>query len=117
MQGGEEVWTEDVLNLGVLPDMLIRSAAKRFENEGGVVLDSTSASGAAVHPNGVALDVSGGNESSSEASESKRNVVSSKILLDCMGHASPIVRQSRCGACTKVHQHCEVCHGHVPSAM
>ena len=99
MQGGEEVWTKDVLNLGVLPDALIRSAAKRFKSAGGVVLDRTAANGAAVHPNGVALDIGGGEEPSSEAAEPVRNVVSSKLLLDCMGHASPIVRQSRCGAC------------------
>lgn len=95
VQGGEEVWTKDVLNLGVLPDTLISSAAKRFQDAGGVLLDCTAANGATVHPNGVALNISCGSTASEESSSTRTNTIS-KLLLDCMGHASPIVRQSRC---------------------
>lgn len=83
-----------MLNLGVRPDDLISSAGERFRASGGAVLDCTAASEATVHTNGVALHVSGGSSTGSEA-EPLRSKVTSKVLLDCMGHASPVVRQSR----------------------
>lgn len=40
-----EVWTRDVLNIGVSPDVLIQTMRKRLEECGGVVLDSTRLQG------------------------------------------------------------------------
>lgn len=55
MQGGKDVWTRDVLNLGLKPSMLIERVAKRFAAAGGTILDSTPATGVTIHPNGAAI--------------------------------------------------------------
>ena len=85
MQGGKDIWTRDVLNLGVKPDVMVPLAAERFKAAGGAVLDETSAAGFNVHPNGVAI---------SRGEDSKP--LTARLILDCMGHSSPIVRQIRC---------------------
>jgi lycopene cyclase CruP len=92
-QGGDPLWTRDVLNLGVKPDILVAAAAERFRKAGGIVLDCTSASGAVVHPDGVSMAVSGGQL---DGDDPERKDVTCKLLLDSMGHSSPIVRQARC---------------------
>jgi hypothetical protein len=84
----------------------------KLEAAGGAVLDSTQLLGLEVHPDGVALQVSGpppaassgdGSTTSSNSSGggggggSTRRVVA-RLVLDCMGHQSPIVRQIRCVA-------------------
>jgi lycopene cyclase CruP len=83
-QGGPDIWTEDVLNLGVKPDTLIQRAAERFEAAGGRILSETSVSSVCVHNDAVAVGIG-----------SDRAPVTARLLLDCMGHASPIVRQIR----------------------
>lgn len=93
MQGGEDVWTTNVLNLGVRPDKLIETVKQRFEAAGGVVIDEQAAQGAVVHPDGVSLTLPG-----DESAE--RTQATCRLLLDCMGHASPIVRQVRCASPT-----------------
>ena len=55
---------------------------RRFEKEGGTVLEKTAAEGVVVHPNGVELRL--GND---------RPVLTGRLLIDCMGNASPLVRQ------------------------
>lgn len=107
LQGGEEVWTKDVLNLGVSPSKLIELATKRFKENGGVVMDCATASGATVHPNGVALNLSDSQDSSNGTEQP--GLVSSKLLLDCMGHASPIVRQNRCARICSISHLCTYC--------
>ena len=83
VQGSEDVWTRDVLNLGVSPDMLITKVTQRLKELGGVILDNTSVTGITVHPDGVCMTT--GTDS-----------ITTKLTVDCMGHASPIVRQIRC---------------------
>ena len=85
MQGEAEIWTEDVLNLGVRPDVMIPLVAERFRAAGGVVLDKTAATSFTVHDDGVAVGLGDDGER-----------LTARLLLDCMGHASPIVRQLRC---------------------
>lgn len=89
VQGGEDVWTTDVLNLGIRPDKLIETVRRRFEAAGGSVIDERAAQGAVVHLDGVALPMP-------DARPDERSQVTCRLLLDCMGHASPIVRQVRC---------------------
>lgn len=91
LQGGEDIWTKDVLNLGVKPDKMVETAARRFRDAGGTVLDRTAASGFTVHPDGVAIAVGDNGE----------KPLTGRLLIDCMGHSSPIVRQIRC-ACRSV---------------
>lgn len=84
--GGQDVWTENVLNLGVRPDWLIDKVRRRFEQKGGKILEKTAAEGVVVHPNAVELRL-GGN----------RAALTGRLLIDCMGNASPLVRQLRRG--------------------
>jgi hypothetical protein len=84
--GPFELLTRDVLNLGVYPSVLIAKARARFESKGGVVLEKAGLDGVKVGPDGVLLDVPG-----------RQGGVSARLLLDCMGNASPITRQIRYG--------------------
>eukprot|EP00892_Ulva_mutabilis_P010734 jgi/Ulvmu1/8032/UM004_0269.1 len=89
-KGGPDVWTSDVLNLGVSPAKLIETVKQRFEAAGGTIIDEQAAGGAVVHPDGVALRLP-------DAGPDERSQATCRLLLDCMGHASPIVRQVRRG--------------------
>ena len=140
--GGEDVWTRDVLNLGVRPDRLIakvrmcvlfvlghrqhfnqshmfdnqssllswmlrglRQVRQRFEAAGGTVLEMTGAEGVAVHPNGVSLDIPKKDSAQAQASNGTQPEgaaadgagITGRLLIDCMGNFSPIVRQARWG--------------------
>mmetsp|Transcript_34903 Transcript_34903/g.98967 ORF Transcript_34903/g.98967 Transcript_34903/m.98967 type:complete len:622 (-) Transcript_34903:425-2290(-) len=83
----EAVWTKDVLNLGVAPAKLVKCARKRFEDAGGLVFERTGVQGIAVHPNGAALKLD----------SPERTGITTRLVLDCMGHGSPITRQLRWG--------------------
>jgi lycopene cyclase CruP len=48
-----------------------------------------------VHPDGVRLELASGG--SSNTGVSGVSGVSARLVLDCMGHASPVVRQARWG--------------------
>eukprot|EP00953_Heterococcus_sp_UTEX-ZZ885_P013004 7436-Heterococcus_DN1.PRE.3 len=82
---GCDTYARDCLNLGVEPDMLIQKARARFESAGGTVLENTSITGIAVKPNGAEISV---------ASDSP---LTARLVLDCMGNGSPLVRQMRWG--------------------
>ncbi|KAI3426308.1 hypothetical protein D9Q98_008681 [Chlorella vulgaris] len=88
---GAEVWTRDVLNLGVSPARLVAAARRRFEAAGGRVMEETPLSGVRVHPDGVSLQLGSG--SNGEGPQQ----LTAALLLDSMGHASPIVQQVRWG--------------------
>lgn len=87
--GGKDIWTRDVLNLGVSPAQLVSKARQRFEERGGLVIESTSLERVFVHPNGVQLRLQKGTDPPA--------AVAAKLLVDCMGNQSPIVRQVRHG--------------------
>ncbi|CAK0769871.1 hypothetical protein CVIRNUC_003711 [Coccomyxa viridis] len=106
--GGQDVWTRDVLNLGVRPDKAIAKVRERFEEAGGQVYEFAAAGGVNVHPNGVSLVMpetearqrSTGNGASASANgtpDADALGVSGRLLIDCMGNFSPIVRQARWG--------------------
>jgi hypothetical protein len=84
---GYECLTPDVLNLGVAPSLLLERVAKRFTELGGVIKEQTRLSGVCVSELiGSALDL-GENE----------EPVTARLVLDCMGNASPISAQQRYG--------------------
>lgn len=86
---GYECFTPNVLNLGVSPTLLLSQASARFQSLGGVVLDKTPIRGICVsEAEGTALDLSKDDED---------NIVTSRLVLDCMGNNSPITRQQRHG--------------------
>ena len=81
---GKEVWVEDVLNIGVDPVYLLETLKNKFIQAGGKLLENTAFKSATVHPNGLSII----------AGEEK---LTTRLLIDAMGHFSPIVQQVRKG--------------------
>ena len=79
--GGTEVWVEDVLNIGVDPVYLLATLKTRFLAAGGKLLENTPFTEAVVHPDGVMVN----------------NQLKTRLLIDAMGHFSPISQQARQG--------------------
>ncbi|MCM0593665.1 MAG: FAD-binding oxidoreductase [Gloeotrichia echinulata IR180] len=79
--GGTEVWVEDVLNIGVDPVYLLATLKTKFLALGGDLLENTPFSEAVVHPDGVMVN----------------NQFKTRLLIDAMGHFSPISQQARQG--------------------
>jgi lycopene cyclase CruP len=79
--GGTEVWVEDVLNIGVDPIYLLETLKNRFLAVGGKLFEHTPFQEAVVHPDGVIVN----------------DQFSARLLLDAMGHFSPISKQARQG--------------------
>lgn len=84
--GGQELWVRDVLNLGINPVILLEFLKQRFLEVGGQLLEHTSFFGVTVHPDGIAVKRQQGEPH-----------LTARLLLDVMGHASPIAAQARNG--------------------
>lgn len=82
---GVDTYCPDVLNLGVKPHVLVERAQKRFKEAGGVVMEYTAIENLTVHPDGARVSLTG------------KPALTSRLVLDCMGNGSPLVRQSRWG--------------------
>ncbi len=80
---GPEIWVEDILNIGIDPVFLLETLKLKFLAAGGKLFEETIFTAAIVHPDGVL--VKGGDE------------FKTRLLIDTMGHFSPIVRQARQG--------------------
>lgn len=87
-QGGKDLWVKDILNIGVDPVYLLEILKQKFLTAGGKLFEQTAFQGASTHPDGVSVEVI-----------TKENAVSTRItgrlLLDVMGHFSPIAKQAR----------------------
>ncbi len=83
-QEGEEVWVKDVLNIGVDPVYLLEQLKQKFLHAGGKLLENTAFKSATVHPNGIVV-------------ETGEHSIKTRLLIDAMGHFSPIVKQARKG--------------------
>ncbi len=83
--GGKDIWVKDVLNIGVDPIYLLEILKNKFIAWGGVLLENTVFKGATVYQNGVTVSTAD-------------KTLKTRLLLDAMGHFSPIVRQERKGA-------------------
>ncbi|NMG07498.1 FAD-binding oxidoreductase [Brasilonema sp. UFV-L1] len=79
--GGTEVWVKDVLNIGVDPVYLLETLKQRFLASGGKLFENTPFTQAVIHPDGVVVN----------------NQFKTRLLIDAMGHLSPIVQQARQG--------------------
>ncbi|MBE9029401.1 FAD-binding oxidoreductase [filamentous cyanobacterium LEGE 11480] len=79
--GGEDIWVEDVLNIGVSPVKLLETLKQTFLEAGGKLLEHMPFASVNVHPNGVVINAE----------------IKAQLLLDVMGHFSPIVKQARQG--------------------
>jgi len=83
---GTEVWVRDVLNIGVDPVYLLETLKSKFLAAGGRLFENTPFVNATVHPNGVVVKNTANDEP-----------IQTRLLLDAMGYASPIVQQARQG--------------------
>ncbi|MBE9222640.1 FAD-binding oxidoreductase [Cyanobacterium stanieri LEGE 03274] len=81
---GYELWVKDVLNIGVSPKLLLAKVKNKFLQLGGILLEKTSFISANIYDNGVKLELD-------------NQVITSRLLIDAMGHFSPIAKQARQG--------------------
>ena len=81
---GRDIWVNDVLNIGVDPVFLLDTLKTKFLEAGGKLLENTPFQGAIVHPDGVLVT----------AGEYQ---LKTRLLIDVMGHFSPIAKQARQG--------------------
>nr|WP_238718412.1 FAD-dependent oxidoreductase [Petrachloros mirabilis] len=88
---GEALWVKDVLNIGVDPVTLLETLKQRFLAAGGTLLEQAPFQGASIHPNGV--QVHGSQVHGSQVVPP----LTTRLLIDAMGHFSPIVAQARQG--------------------
>jgi lycopene cyclase CruP len=80
---GVELWVKDVLNVGVDPVFLLDTLKAKFLAAGGQLFEHSAFESATVHPDGLSI-VAG-------------QPFSTRLLLDTMGHFSPIAQQARQG--------------------
>jgi len=81
---GDDVVTTNILNAGVSPERLVRRCRERFEEAGGTTLERADLRGVDVYDDVAVLNVGEGSEP-----------IRARLVLDCMGFRSPIVRQIR----------------------
>ncbi len=79
---GYHLWVKDVLNIGVSPRILIAKIREKFEQLKGVVIENNSFENATVGIGGVEV-------------KTNSQTLTCRLLIDCMGHFSPIVKQAR----------------------
>ena len=82
---GEPLWVRNVLNIGVDPVYLLETLKQTFLAAGGTLLEHTAFQKAIVHPNGVSVAAG-------------ERTLTTRLLIDAMGHFSPLVQQARQGA-------------------
>lgn len=94
-----EIWVRDVLNLGVDPVYLLDRLKAKFLAAGGHLLEQTPFQKVTIHPNGVAVQLGAGakDPSPQEAQNPAPPCLTARLLLDAMGHFSPIAHQARQG--------------------
>ncbi|MBP0028025.1 FAD-binding oxidoreductase [Roseofilum sp. Guam] len=83
--GGDDIWVNDILNIGIDPVFLLESLKQRFLAAGGTLLEQTLFQGATIYPDRVMVKVGD-------------LYLNARLLLDAMGHFSPISQQARAGA-------------------
>jgi lycopene cyclase CruP len=81
---GPEFWVRDVLNIGVDPVYLLETLKRKFLAAGGRLMEQASVESVVVHPNGALVSATG-------------ETFTGRLVLDAMGHFSPIARQARDG--------------------
>jgi lycopene cyclase CruP len=82
--GGKEIWVKDVLNIGVYPVFLLEILKNKFIQAGGKLLEKVAFKSANICPDGVLV-------------ETEEEKLKTRLLIDAMGHFSPITQQARKG--------------------
>jgi lycopene cyclase CruP len=83
-QRNRQIWVKDVLNIGIDPVFLLDTLKQKFLANGGKLFENTPFTSATVHPDGVLLTVG-------------EHSLKTRLLIDAMGHFSPISKQARGG--------------------
>ena len=76
---GSDIFVRDVLNIGVDPVYLLETLKQTFIKNGGNLIENTPFETVEIHSNGVSINRS----------------MNARLMLDAMGHFSPVVRQAR----------------------
>ncbi len=84
--GGIELWVRDILNIGVDPVFLLATLKDKFLAAGGKLLEHTGFDRAEIYEDGVLVQ---GHSQGTPVS------IKARLLLDVMGHFSPIAQQAR----------------------
>lgn len=107
--GGNDIWVQDILNIGVDPVRLLETLKQTFLSNGGTLLENTPFQSASVHPNGVRLETNPLAPPTTSPPDSPTASppvpltppltppLTARLLVDAMGHFSPIVQQAREG--------------------
>lgn len=82
--GGKDIWIEDVLNIGIDPVFLLEKLKQKFLADGGKLLENTAFESADICSDGVVV-------------KTDKENITTRLLIDAMGHFSPIVKQIRKG--------------------
>jgi len=93
-QGGKDLWVRDILNIGVDPVYLLEVLKQKFLDAGGTLLEQTAFKQAIAHPDGVVVEVTLTPSPSPKEGEGNKRI-RGRLLLDVMGHFSPIAKQAR----------------------
>ncbi|NJM96171.1 MAG: FAD-binding oxidoreductase [Phormidesmis sp. RL_2_1] len=99
-QTAQELWVTDVLNVGVDPLYLLEALKQKFLASGGTLLEQTPFRSATVHPNGVSIQTGPSLKTTDPAQPSTQpspQPITARLLIDAMGHFSPMVQQARQG--------------------
>ena len=91
-----KLWVRDVLNIGVDPVYLLETLKTKFLAAGGCLFENTPFKEAVVHPDGV-LVIGATPASPVLESDAQPPTFKTRLLLDAMGHFSPMMQQARQG--------------------
>lgn len=106
---GPEFWIQDVLNIGVDPVFLLDTLKSKFLAAGGQLFEQTAFEGAAVHPDGVLVELKLGTWDGQKVASNdptlattmpsnqspNLQILKTRLLIDAMGNFSPLVQQAR----------------------
>ncbi len=90
---GIELWVKNVLNIGVDPVYLLETLKQKFLQAGGILWENCAFQHATIFADGVEVQVLKNQPEESAAAQS----LSGQLLIDAMGHSSPLVQQARRG--------------------
>jgi len=88
--GGLELWVRDVLNVGVDPVRLLELLKQKFLQAGGELREHVAFASATVQPDRVTVYVV-------DRQTNQTQTITTRLLVDAMGHRSPIAAQARQG--------------------
>ena len=96
---GDPLWVENVLNVGVDPKQLLERLKATFLEAGGQLFEYHAFDAAWVHPNGVVVKAASPDSHAPASlgpdSPAAPPLLTTRLLIDAMGHFSPLVRQAR----------------------